>query len=132
MQPKILSILKAISLIVGAAVSAAVVVLVQDGGVDSSLLVLLLMGIAPYVIFFVLTLLLERFTKLPRIHLISFIIADLMLMSTVGIYAMTWNDRTSPYYGFLFLVFPIYLLIGSLVLLALGLGISWLIATFKK
>ena len=132
MQPKILSILKTLSLTVGAVVSTVVMLLVQDGGFDSSLLVLLLIGIAPYVIFFVLTLLLERFTKLSRIHLIGFIVADLMLMFTVGIYALTWNDRTSPYYVFLFLVVPIYLLIGSLVLLALSVGISWLISRLKK
>ena len=132
MQPKTLSILKIISLLLGAAVSTVVVLLAQDGGFDSSLLIILVMGIAPYAIFFVLTLLLERFTKLPRIHLIGFIIADLMLMFTAGTYALTWNDKASPYYAFLFLVVPIYIVIGSLVLLTLGIGLSWLIGKLKK
>ncbi len=129
MQPKLLSLLKTTSLLFGAIASTASMLLAQgEGSFDLSLLYLLLIGVAPFISFLILSALLERYTKLPGIHLIGFIIADLMLIFTVGIYAITWGDRFYPYYGFLFLVIPIYLLVGSIGLLALSSLISWFIS----
>lgn len=129
MQPKLLTLLKTTSLLFGAIASTAAMLLAQgEGSFDLSLLYLLLIGVAPFISFLIVSALLERYTNLPRIHLIGFIIADLMLIFTVGIYAITWGDRFSPYYGFLFLVIPIYLLVGSIGLLALSSLISWFIS----
>ena len=127
MQVKNHVAVKTIALVVSAVVVCSATL--REQGIDdvSNLIILLLWGISPYVIFFAATFALERFTKLARMHLIGTVIASLMLASTLLVYIGTIGDTASPYYGFIFLVVPPYLFVGSSILLVISVFVSWLI-----
>jgi hypothetical protein len=127
MQPRTFAAVKSTALIL-AAVTTGFAILWETGQlIESGLILLLLWGIAPYICFFGITFLLERFTRIPRIFPIGCVIAVLMLCLTLLAYIGTLGDSSSPYYGFIFLVVPPYLFIGSLILLGISILISWLI-----
>ncbi len=50
---------------------------------------------------------------------------------TLLIYIAAGFDTASPFYGFIFLVVPIYLFVGSFFLLGVSIVISWLLGKRK-
>ena len=127
MQVKNQVAVKTLALVVAAVVVCSAT-LREKGIIDASnLIILLLWGVSPYAVFLGISYALERFTKLPRIYLIDTLIALLMLASTLLVYVGTLGDTASPYYGFIFLVVPPYLFVGSSILLVISVFISRLI-----
>ena len=94
-------------------------------GTGMSMIIFLLFGISPYLLFGIAAYALERFTKLRGIGVAGAVISAIMLAVTALAYLGTLGDQSSTY-ALIFVVMPIYLIVGSFVLLGLGILTGWL------
>lgn len=94
---------------------------------DFAGLALICLAISPYVVLYAVGVLLEKYTSLPRVALVSCVVAVLMLAFTLLAYIGTLGD-TSSTYALIFIFVPINLYIGGFALLIIGLLAAWLIA----
>ena len=98
-----------------------------DWQMDFAGLALICLAISPYVVLYAVGVLLEKYTSLPRVALVSCVVAVLMLAFTLLAYIGTLGD-TSSTYALIFIFVPINLYIGGFALLVIGLLAAWLIA----
>ena len=118
-------VVKTFGLVVASIVTVVTMLHAAGQTIDLVTLGFLLWGISPYFCFFAVTYLLERFTSIPRITTIGGVISILMLGFTLLAYIGTLGDKSSTY-GLIFIFIPIYLYVGSFVLLAISVLVSWL------
>jgi hypothetical protein len=95
--------------------------------IDSGMLLFMLWAVSPYICFFFADIVLRKLLSLPKMPLIFCVISLLLLGSTLVTYIGTMNDRSSTY-ALIFLFVPIYLYIGSFILL----GASIIFALLSK
>jgi hypothetical protein len=93
--------------------------------IDLAAIAVICWAISPYVILFSATVLLSKFTSLPKIWLVSCVTSILMLVFTLLFYVGTAGDDSSTY-ALIFIFVPIWLYIGGLTLLILGSLVAWL------
>lgn len=128
---------KKLGLIKTLALSASVVVtmlaIVREAGwsIGPGTLGFILWAISPYICFFFADILLRKLFSVPKLSLFSCLISLLMLAFTLVTYLGTVNDGSSTY-PLIFLVLPIYLYVGSFILLASALILGLLFRRFQK
>lgn len=126
MQKTTLSIIKFIALSIAAIITVVIMLRAADGKIDPGTLLFMLWGISPYLVFMVVTGLLEHFTRLPRLLVIACVISLLMLGFTLFAYVTTLND-TSSTGAIIFVFVPLWLYIGSFIFLTVGILVSWIL-----
>lgn len=124
MQKKLAITVKIFALSIASLVAVLSMLRAAAWSVDAGTLLFLLWAVSPYIIFLVITYLVERFTSIHKIHQIAWVISLLMLGFTLLAYVGTIGD-TSSTYALIYIFVPIWLYIGSLGLLALSVLISW-------
>lgn len=92
------------------------------GQIDSGTFLFTLWTISPYVCLLVIYLLLEKLPQIPKISVVFCVVSVLMLGFTLLAYVGTLGNESSAY-GFIFLFFPFYLLVGGAILF--GGGLIW-------
>ncbi len=125
MKPRAIILIKTCALILSAIVTVLTMWHASGQTIDIGILGFMIWGISPYVCFFIATYLLERFTSVPHIPGIGFLIAFLMLAFTLLAYLGTLND-TSSTYGLIFVFVPFWLFAGSFLLLGISVLVVWL------
>ena len=126
MQKTTLSAIKFIALSIAAIITVVIMLRAADGKIDPGTLFFMLWGISPYLVFMVVTGLLEHFTRLPRLLVIACVISLLMLGFTLFAYVTTLND-TSSTGAIIFVFVPLWLYIGSFIFLTVGILVSWIL-----
>ena len=127
MQPKTKIAFKNFSLMLSVLVTVIVFLKMADLTLGIELIVFVIWTISPYVCFFLVTYLLERFTSIPQVPGMGFIIAVLMLGFTLLTYpGLLWNGHHSSTEGLIFIFAPFWLFVGSFPLLGLCVLVSWL------
>jgi len=92
--------------------------------VDGGTIAFIAWAVSPFVIFHFAGRLFKRFVRAPRLPLITMLIAVLMMAFTLIVYIPAALEQ-HPMEGFVYLIIPMYLYIGSLFLLILGTAIAW-------
>lgn len=129
MKPKTIILIKTCALILSAIVTVVTMWHASGQTMDIGVLGFMLWGISPYICFSIVTYLLERFTATPHIRMIGCFISFLMLGFTLlGYKSMFGNRSGSSTDALVFVFVPLWLFIGSFLLLGLGSLISWLSA----
>lgn len=119
-----LTIVEIIALMLAAIVTLYLILHNQEWSVDGGTVGFLVWAVSPFVIFHFAGRLFKRFLKVPHLPMITTLIAVLMLAFTLIVYIPAALER-HPMEGFVYLVVPMYLYIGSLFLLSFGTAIAW-------
>jgi len=93
--------------------------------IDFAAIVLICWAVSPYAALFATSVLLDKFTALPKIWLVSCVTSVLMLAFTLLVYVGTAGDDSSTY-ALIFIFVPIWLYVGGFALFILGLLTAWL------
>ena len=111
----------------GAMVAAGALVLSADGGDPFlGLLLFVLWVTSPYLVLYLISLLVERFTQVPGRYGVGWFIAVLMLGFTLLTYVGTFGDKSSTY-GLIFIFIPLWLHLIGIGLYLLCIVLSWLV-----
>lgn len=119
-----LTIVEILALTVAAVFTGYLLLRSADWKIDGGTIAFLAWAVSPFVVFHFAGRLFKRFIKAPHLPMITALIAVLMLAFTLLVYIPAALDQ-HPMEGFVYLVVPMYLYIGSLFLLALGTAIAW-------
>ena len=119
-----LTITEILALTIAAVVTAFLILRNKDWTVDGGTIGFMAWAVSPYLVFYFAGRMFKRFLKVPHLPMITVLIALLMLAFTLTMYIPTALER-HPMEGFVYLVGPMYLYIGSLFLLTLGTLIAW-------
>lgn len=113
------------ALFVAAATAVSMMLIAAEGKFDAGALLFLGWAISPYACFYALSRMLGKFTSIPHIAFISCVISLLMLAFTLFAYIGALRDASSTS-ALVFLFVPLWLYIGSFVLLAIGAAVALL------
>lgn len=119
-----LTIVEILALTIAAILTVYLMLRSADWTVDGGTVAFLAWAVSPFVIFHLAGRMFKRFLKLPHLPMITTLIAVLMLAFTLIVYIPAALEQ-HPMEGFVYLVVPMYLYIGSLFLLTLGTIIAW-------
>ena len=125
MQPRTVVTLKNFSLLISLAVSVYALVRESGGSFDVGMIGFVVWVVSPYVLFFLATLLLARYTPVRQLPAIGFVIAVLMLAFTVYAYIVSLNGQSSTE-ALIFVFAPLWLFISAFPLLGISTLVFWL------
>lgn len=91
--------------------------------VNRGAVLFILWAISPYLCLCLADRVLRKIASIPRMPLVFCVISILMLGFTLLAYIGTLGDSSSNY-ALIFLFVPVYLLLGSFILLVVGLGLA--------
>lgn len=121
-----------VTLLTIAALTAAAVVTVfamvraAASSIDGGTVFFMAWAISPYVCFFLAARLIKQFLRVPHTARLACLISFLMLTLTVNAYVWSPTD-TSSTDSLIFIFIPLYLYVGSLLMLTIGVGVAWLV-----
>jgi hypothetical protein len=118
-------ILKSICLAVSCIVTIIGFLRPADDDAGIGILVVLLWGTGPYLIFWLATYLLERFSSIRQVPGIGFGISVFVAIYALAVYAEPLNHKSSTE-GLIFLFAPLWLYLLLLPLLGLCVFVAWL------
>ena len=119
------------ALLACSAVITAVSMIRSAEGVDLGVIFFIAWAISPYFCFYAATMLLQRFIRSPHLPAASVVIAVLMLLFTTMSYVSIASD-TSSTASLAFVFVPLYVYVGSFLLLSAAMLITLLIGRAKK
>jgi hypothetical protein len=119
------------ALLTCSAIVTAVSMIRSAQGVDAGVLIFIAWAISPYICFFAASTLLQRFVRSPHLAAASLVISVLMLLFTVLSYVSIASD-TSSTASLAYIVIPVYVYVGSFLLLSAALIISLFLGRAKK
>jgi hypothetical protein len=130
MQRSGIAIIKNFILLLSAVVALYCAKVASDGTMDEGMVVMLLWIVSPYFCFFLASYFLERFTSIKPLPVIDLTISLVALAFTWFAYVpVVFGDHHSSTEGLIFLFLPLWLLIGSFVLLGLAILV---VCTFPR
>ena len=97
-----------------------------DEDTNVGILVVLLWGTGPYLLFWLATYLLERFSSIPQVPGIGFGISILVALYALGVYAEPLDHKSSTE-GLIFIFAPLWLYLLLLPLLGVCVFCAWLL-----
>jgi hypothetical protein len=117
----------------GVAGVVTIVGFLRSAGEDANIevLVLLLWGTGPYLLFWIATNLLERFSSIPQVPGIGFGISILIALYALGVYAEPLNHKSSTE-GLIFVFAPLWLYLLLLPLLGVCVFSAWLLRNSRQ
>ncbi len=116
------------ALAISAIVTVWAMLRAADWQVDFAAIALISWAISPYVVLYTVSVLLARYTSLPKAALVSGVVSVLMLAFTLLIYIGTAGGDSSSTDALVFIFVPIWLYIGGFALLVVGLLAAWIIS----
>lgn len=119
-----LAIVEILALTIAAIATGYLLLRSADWKIDGGTLAFLAWAVSPFVVFHFAARLFKRFIKVPHLPMMTALIAVLMLAFTLIVYIPAALEQ-HPMEGFVYLVVPMYLYIGSIFLLTLGTAIAW-------
>jgi len=115
-----------LALFLAAAITIYAMARAAGGGLDLGTVAFMAWGISPYVLLAIVALLLSKFASPSRLWTVTLVVGILMLVATIFAYIVSMNGQSSTE-ALVFVFVPLYLMVGGIVTLALGLGLSWLV-----
>lgn len=118
-------ILKNTLLIVCCVATTAGFMRAADPNANAGIFLFLLWGIGPYLIFWVATWLLERFSSIPQVPGIGFGLSILIALYALAVYLLPLSHQSSTE-GLIFIFAPLWLYILVLPALGICVVVAWL------
>lgn len=123
MNNKNLKIIEISALILAVIVTVVTMLYAAAWSIDFGAILFVLWAVSPYICVFLAGSLVRKFTSIPKTSLIFSIVSLLMLVFTLLIYPGVFFDQSSTF-ALVFLVIPVYLFIGSFIVVGTGLMLA--------
>jgi quinol-cytochrome oxidoreductase complex cytochrome b subunit len=120
MNTKKLRAVELAALAIAAVITVLLMLRAAEWNIDLGVLLFIVWAVSPYICFYIASILVEKFTSLSNVPLISCIVSLLMLAFTFITYLASLND-TSSASSLIFVFVPLLLYIGSFSVLIIGL-----------
>lgn len=131
MKSKLL-IVEIIALAIASTVTVWAMLRAAAWQIDLAAIALICLAISPYAVLYAASILLAKFTSLPKNTLVSCVTAVLMLAFTLLVYLGAAINSESSTDALIFIFVPIWLYIGGFILMLVGLSASWLLSRLSK
>jgi hypothetical protein len=118
--------IKKAALVTAIMIAAGPLFLALSGDSFSAAALFTLWVTSPYLVFHVVSTLVERFTQVPGRYTVGVVFAALMLGFTLLAYISTYGDKSSTY-GLIFIFVPLWLHVMGVGLYGFCVLISWLV-----
>src|SRR5436190_17964541 len=118
-------ILKNTFLAVAAVVTTVGLLRIPSDDADAGILGILLWAIGPYIVFWLVTFLLERFSSVRQVPGIGFGISIFIALYALAVYLQPLNHKSSTE-GLIYIFAPLWLYFLTLPVLAICILVAWL------
>ena len=115
-----LKIIQIVALAISTIVTVLAMLRASEWSIDSSVLLFIGWAVSPYLFLLVMSFLLNKFTSLPYKSVIFCFTSILMLVFTLLAYVGTLGNKSSTS-ALIFVFAPVYLYVGSVIVLIVGL-----------